>query len=195
MTRACLVAFLLVIAHVGGCAAPRTGPYAPANPLARDSQRAQALSSRAADLMHEDPEKAESLLREALAADLWHGPAHNNLGVVYLKQGKLYEAAGEFEWARTLMPGHPDPRLNLALTLEKAGRIDEALCTYDTALEVYPNYLPAIQAMARCQVRYARHDERTDDLLREIQFRANDVAWRDWAMRQMASRISVKDHR
>lgn len=25
--------------------------------------------------------------------------AHNNLGVVYLGQQKLYEASGEFEWA------------------------------------------------------------------------------------------------
>jgi tetratricopeptide (TPR) repeat protein len=180
-----IVIFCAVLA---GCASTRTGPYAPANPLARDSQRAQELSRRAADLMHEDPGKAEELLREALAADLWHGPAHNNLGVLYLKQGKLYEAAGEFEWARTLMPGHPDPRLNLALTLEKAGRIDEALCTYDAALEVYPNYLPAVQALARCQVRYARADERTDELLREIQFRANEDAWRDWAQRTLIVR-------
>ena len=35
------------------------------------------------------------------------------------------------------MPGHPGPRMNLALTLERAGRIDEAMATYDTALEVY----------------------------------------------------------
>jgi len=153
--------------------------------LARDTQRAQELSSRAAEFIDNDPAEAESLLRDALAADLWHGPAHNNLGVLYLKQGKLYEAAGEFEWARKLMPGHPDPRLNLALTLEKAGRIDEALCTYDTALEVYPNYLPAIQAIARCQLRYARADNRTDELLHEIRFRANDDVWRRWATEQL----------
>jgi len=183
--RICLVANLLVYTLLCGCGAPRSGLYSPANPLARDSQRAQDLSSQAAAIIDSDPVKAESLLRDALSADLWHGPAHNNLGVLYLKQGKLYEAAGEFEWARTLMPGHPDPRLNLALTLEKAGRIDEALCTYDTALEVYPNYLPAIQAMARCQVRYARANDRTDDLLREIQFRANEKEWREWATKQL----------
>lgn len=188
MTRNCLVALIMLCATLGACSTTRTAPYEPANPLARDSQRAHELSSRAAEFIDDDPAKAEELLREALAADLWHGPAHNNLGVLYLKQGKLYEAAGEFEWARTLMPGHPDPRLNLALTLEKAGRIDQALCTYDTALEVYPNYLPAIQALARCQVRYARADDRTDDLLREIQFRANDDAWREWAQQRLIAR-------
>lgn len=40
--------------------------------------------------------------------------------------GWLHKAASEFEWARKLMPGYPDPRLNLAMTLEEAGRIDEA---------------------------------------------------------------------
>jgi len=34
------------------------------------------------------------------------------------------------------MPGHPDPRMNLALTLEQAGRTDETIQTYKTALEV-----------------------------------------------------------
>ena len=92
--------------------------------------RAQELSSRAADLVESDPEAAERMLREALGADLFFGPAHNNLGVLYLREGKLYEAAGEFEWARKLVPGHPDPRMNLALTLEQAGQVDEAIRTY-----------------------------------------------------------------
>ena len=33
---------------------------------------------------------------------------HGNLGVLYLNRGELYEAASEFEWARRLLPGHPD---------------------------------------------------------------------------------------
>jgi Flp pilus assembly protein TadD len=94
-------------------------------------------------------EEAEAILREALAADLYHGPAHNNLGVVYLRQGRLYEAANEFEWARKLMPGNPDPRFNLALTLERAGRTGEALAMYGTALEVEEGHLPSMQALAR----------------------------------------------
>lgn len=74
----------------------------------------------------------------ARSQDLYHGPAHNNLGVIYLKKGLLFEAAGEFQWARQLLPGHPDPRLNLALTLETAGKTDDAIATYKTALEVFP---------------------------------------------------------
>ena len=73
--------------------------------------------------------------------------------MVFLKQGRQYEAANEFEWARKLMPGHPDPRVNLAMTLEKAGKVEDALASYGAALEVYAGYLPAVQGMARLTVK------------------------------------------
>src|SRR5690606_18421628 len=102
---------------------------------------AEKLNRRGADLIQSDPAEAEVLLREALTKDLFFGPAHNNLGVVYLAQGKLYEAANEFEWARKLLPGNPDPRINLALCMERAGRTEEARQAYDSALEVAPESL------------------------------------------------------
>jgi tetratricopeptide (TPR) repeat protein len=144
-------------AALGGCAGHHSsGPYAPQSEAQRDSLKAQRLTQEAAAVLDKDPSKAERLLREALSADLYHGPAHNDLGVVYLKQGKLYEAAGEFEWARKLLPGHPDPRVNLALVLERAGRVDEAITGYRSALEVYPEYLPAVQGLAPAQGRPRR---------------------------------------
>src|SRR4030095_16586082 len=102
---------------------------------------------------------------------LFFGPAHNNLGVVYLKAGKLYEAAGEFEWARKLMPGHPDPRMNLALTLEQAGQTDEAIQTYRTALEVYPGHIATIQALARLEETSGRASPRLHGGLRPTRLR------------------------
>lgn len=165
--------------------APRaTNPYAPMQSAARDTARAEQLNRKAADLLDSDPTQAEQLLREALTADLYHGPAHNNLGVLYLSQGLLYEAAGEFEWARKLLPGHPDPRLNLALTLERAGRVDEALAAYDAALDVYPGHIQTMQALARLQLRSARPDNRTAALLDEIALRGQSEQWRAWAKEQ-----------
>ncbi len=167
-----------------GCARPINSPYQTPHEGARNPLRAQELTQQAAELLDDDTEKAELRLREALSADLYHGPAHNNLGVLYLTQSKLYEAANEFEWARKLMPGHPDPRMNLALTLERAGRIDEALATYSTALEVYPNHLPTIQALARLQLHHRRPDDRTPGFLKEIALRG-EPQWQAWARRQM----------
>lgn len=180
-----LLPMLCAAALAAACAGPgRTGPYAPLTAADRDPARAQRLTLEAADLADQDPVRAEALLREALTADLYHGPAHNNLGVLYLQQGRLYEAAGEFEWARKLMPGHPDPRMNLALVLERAGHIDEAIATYRTALEVYPDHLPTIQALTRIQLMHNRADDTTPAMLEQIALRGETPAWREWAKAQ-----------
>ena len=162
------------------------GPYEAGTEERRDVALALELNARAADMLQSDPEGAEALLREALTADLFCAPAHNNLGVVFLGQGKLYEAAGEFEWARKLLPGHPDPRVNLALVLETAGKTDEALASYEAALEVRPGYLPAIQGAASLAVRERCEDERLRGWLGEIAMRGDVLAWREWASAQLA---------
>ena len=138
--------------------------------------------------MESDLAGAERLLREALAADLFFGPAHNNLGVVFLKQEKRYEAANEFEWAKKLMPGHPDPRVNLAMTLEEAGRVDDAIASYTAALEVYPDYLPAVQGAARLALKAGLEDRRLDGWLDTIRMQCEDDSWRAWAEERAATR-------
>lgn len=190
---------------VAGCAPQKvsSSPYATQPEVDRNATRAEQLTRRAVEAMdastadnarENDAEaeallrEAEALLREALAADLYHGPAHNNLGVVFLRQGKLYEAANEFEWARKLMPGNPDPRFNLALTLERAVRVDEALAMYATALEVQAEHIPSMQGLARLQIRQRKTDARTDGLLREIAFRGSSAKWRSWAQGELARR-------
>ncbi len=177
---------ILAVTVLPACASRSGSPYTPQAESQRDPREADRLNAKAAELIAADPAKAEPLLREALAADLYHGPAHNNLGVLYLKQGKLYEAAGEFQWARQLMPGHPDPRMNLALTLEQAGKTDEAIATYKTALEVYPNHLQSTQALARLQLKAGKADHDTRALLEEVSMRGESEQWRQWARLAMA---------
>lgn len=176
---------LCVSACLAGCASKPTGPYAPAGEASRNPEKAEQLNQRAADLMDTDPEKAEKLLREALTCDLFNGAAHNNLGIILMERGLLFEAAGEFEWARKLLPGHPDPRMNLAYTLELAGRTDEAISTFRTALEVYPDHLPTMQALSRLQVRSGKQDAETPRMLKEVAMRGETPEWRDWARLQM----------
>ena len=175
---------LLAMASCQDSSGPRSA-YEPLSEDRRDPAAAQKLALEAADLLASDPAKAESLLREALADDLYCGSAHNNLGVIYLKQSKLYEAANEFEWSRKLMPGHPDPRVNLALTLEHAGKTDDALATYRTALEIYPDYLPALEGLASLQLRTAKPDASTHHALEEISLRASTSTWGAWAREQL----------
>lgn len=186
---ACLLTACLLAGCGGwsGCSSQPRGshPYAPAREAARDPARAQELTMRATDLLESAPERAEALLREALSADLWHGPAHNNLGVLLLERGDLYGAAGEFEWARKLMPGHPDPRMNLALALERAGRHADAEAGYRSALEVRPGHAPSQQALARLIVRERLPANDLPDLLRDIALHGETEEWRTWARGQM----------
>jgi len=165
---------------------PRSSPYAPLAEPKRDSAKAQRLTQKAAAIMNDYPDEAERLLCEALSADICAGNAHNNLGVLRLRRGDWYSAASEFEWARKLMPGHPDPRMNLALTLEKAGRTDEALATYETALEVYPGHMPTIEAIARLRVRRGDRDQQVVNMLRQIALEGESQQWRSWAQEGVA---------
>ncbi|MEQ9097070.1 MAG: tetratricopeptide repeat protein [Phycisphaerales bacterium] len=184
MTRtspALLLALCIAAALPLGCRSTSPSPYVNQPPIRRDTDRAQKLAAEAVDLMEKDPQRAEKLLRDALAADLYHGPSHNNLGVLLLERGDLYEAANEFEWARRLMPGHPDPRMNLALTLEKAGRVDEAIAQYRRALEVHPGHRPTVQALTRLEVRAGRADDQTLARLDTLRLEGEDEAWRSWA--------------
>lgn len=177
---------LVAIATVGAaCKTSSSSPYSTPTEVSRSAVEAEQLTRDGADLAVKDKAEAERLFREALTKDLFYGPAHNNLGVLYLKQEKLYEAANEFEWAKKLMPGHPDPRVNLAMTLEMAGKVDEALASYKTALEVYPEYLPAIEGIARLTVRGGKQDERLLGWLEAIVMRAQNSDWRQWAQEEL----------
>jgi len=145
-----------------------------------------ALVEEASAAMPGDPVRAEELLREALAADLFHAKAHNNLGVLLLAKDDLYGAAHEFEWARKLLPGHPEPRVNLAITLERAGQMLEADASYTSALEVYPGYMPAMQGAARLAVGEGRRPAELSGWLEAIALGGESEAWRAWARAKAA---------
>lgn len=182
---------VLIVAGVllGGCAAPRSqGPYAPRSEAERRPSEAEQLTLRAAELMKSDPAGAEAMLRRALECDVFNGPAHNNLGVLYLRRGEIYPAATEFEWARKLIPGHPDPRVNLALALERAGHNQEACEAYAAALEVMPEYVPAMQGLTCLEARLGRDDPAFGDRLKVIAMRGESDRWRNWARGELARR-------
>ncbi len=179
-----LPTLLVAIALIAGCSSNRAGPYQSTATERRDVAKAEALYLEAKPLLVSDATAAEAKLREALSWDLYHGGAHNNLGVLLLQHKKLYDAAEEFEWARKLLPGNPEPRVNLALVLDQAGRSADALDAAKTALEVTPGNLPAIQMTAMLQLRDRTPDATTAGLLDQISLRTDDPMWRTWAIAQ-----------
>lgn len=72
--------------------------------------------------------------------------------------------------------------------MEAAGRNDEAMASYEAALEVWPGYLPAIQGTASLALRSGGHDEpRLLGWLNEVALRG-DTPWREWARERRSNR-------
>jgi Tfp pilus assembly protein PilF len=182
------------ILTLAGCGTGAPTAYRAPSSAERNPVRALELSRQAADLGTHEPERAEALLREALSADLFCGPAHNNLGVLYLSQGKLYEAANELEWARKLLPGTPEPRLNLALVLDRAGQTNAAIEACEAALEVAPEHVPSLESLAQLQVRRGDHDAALQKRLEFLALRGETEAWRSWARRE-ALKVAMSPER
>lgn len=181
---------IFAVVSCAGCGDSGRGPYVASAEEQRDPVKAEECYREAlADLQaHPDAtQRGEKLLREALGYDLYHGAAHNNLGVILLQQDKLYDAAEEFEWARKLLPGHPEPRANLAIVLERGGKHSDALEAAKSALETAPGNLNAMQAIAYIQCRNGLTDGQTIGYLNDIVMRSNEKEWVDWAQRKRLS--------
>jgi tetratricopeptide (TPR) repeat protein len=58
------------------------------------------------------------------------------------------------------MPSQPDPRVNLGICLDRAGRSNDAMASFEAALEISPEHLPAIQGAALLSVRTGRNEQR-----------------------------------
>src|SRR5438094_379686 len=168
---------LLFAALIAGCAShPR------ASDRSLDTELAKKENAHALHLLDEGKlEEAESHLKRALEADLMYGPAHNNMGLVYYHQGKLYPAAWEFQSAIKLMPYQPEPRNNLGLVFEKAGKMQDAVEAYTKARQIQPDNPEFLANLARAKVRRGDRDEETRKLLEELVFTDSRPEWTDWA--------------
>ena len=128
-SRCTFAVVLLAVVWAGGC---RSGGAGDKNDVIvangeRDTERALREHERSFQLIRERKyDEAEKACKRALRADIMFGPAHNNLGLVYYHQGKLYAAAWEFQNAIKLMPYQPEPRNNLGLVFERAGKTSAA---------------------------------------------------------------------
>jgi tetratricopeptide (TPR) repeat protein len=68
------------------------------------------------------------------------GRPHNNLGQVFLDQGRDQEAIAQFTEALRVDPNHPAAHHNLGNALVGQGRYQEAIAQFTEALRINPNY-------------------------------------------------------
>src|SRR5205085_7306807 len=92
-------------------------------------------------LFHEkEYELAQKRLEEAVAIDTDFAPALNDLGYVYAYQGDYKQALSVMQHYVELLPNEPNPQDSYAEILRMAGRYEEAIEHYRTALRIDPNF-------------------------------------------------------
>lgn len=188
MTRS--VAVVLLAGLLWGCQANRSEGPADYQTVAldrrRDTDKAVARTTQAnVSLEAGKLEDAEAALKAALVADLFYGPAHNTLGVVYYRQKRFYLAAWEFQYAAKLMEDRPEPRNNLGLVFEAIGKFGQAAEHYREALRLGPDNPQFLGNLARCRIRDNQRDAETRELLEELIAKDTRPAWVEWARMQL----------
>jgi tetratricopeptide (TPR) repeat protein len=83
--------------------------------------------------------ESERLFRHALAVTTNNDVAENNLGIVFLGQGKVDEAISLLQSAADLRPDNSPAHENLAKALLQKGRVADALVHYRKLLELQPD--------------------------------------------------------
>jgi tetratricopeptide (TPR) repeat protein len=82
---------------------------------------------------------SETLFKHALAVTTNNDVAENNLGIVFLRQGKLDQAISLLQAAVDLRPDNSPAHENLAKALLQNGQVADALIHYRKLLELQPD--------------------------------------------------------
>ena len=117
--------------------APDTGIPAGAGSTSAAAQQAfdQALDAHDRGML----EKAETLYRQAVAADPRMTIAHNNLGMVLIDLSRFEEAVVSLRRSLDLNPSYAEAYNNLGFACRKLGRDAEAADAYEHFLQLSPD--------------------------------------------------------
>jgi eukaryotic-like serine/threonine-protein kinase len=114
---------------------------------------------------------AEADFRDALKRPLDKAGRYGllvNRGVLHLRQGRLGEAAADFQQAITLQPGLYQAHANLAQVFIKQEKLGEAIACLDRAIEREPGWAPLYRTRARLHLQRPDHAAALRDLDKAI---------------------------
>src|SRR5438874_1706841 len=105
----------------------------------------------------------ETLFRHALAVTVNNDVAENNLGIVFLVQGKVDEAISLLQSAVDLRPDNSPAHENLAKALLQKGRVADALIHYRKLLELQPDNMEVHNIVGTVLVQQGRVQEGVEE--------------------------------
>jgi tetratricopeptide (TPR) repeat protein len=106
---------------------------------------------------------SETLFRHALAVTTNNDVAQNNLGIVFLRQGKLDEAISLLQAAVDLRPDNSPAHENLAKALLQEGKVADALIHYQKLLELQPDNIEVHNIVGTVLIQQGRIREGVDE--------------------------------
>jgi protein O-mannosyl-transferase len=106
---------------------------------------------------------SERLFRHAAAVTTNNDVADNNLGIVFLGQGKVDEAISLLQTAADLRPDNSPAHENLAKALLQKGRVTEALTHYRKLLELQPDNMEVHNIVGTVLVQQGRVGEGVEE--------------------------------
>jgi tetratricopeptide (TPR) repeat protein len=106
---------------------------------------------------------SETLFRHALAVTTNNDVAENNLGIVFLRQGKLDDAISLLQAAVALRPDNSPAHENLAKALLQKGQVTEALSHYRKLLELQPDNIEVHNIVGTALIQQGRLREGVEE--------------------------------
>lgn len=100
---------------------------------------------------------------------------HNNLGVVFVEQGRFAEAVPHFTKALQIRPEDVKAHINLAVSLANLGDLQKAVDHYSKALELDPHHAGAHNNLGNVLLLQGRIDEAEAEFSRALEIQ-NDYA-------------------
>jgi tetratricopeptide (TPR) repeat protein len=99
---------------------------------------------------------SETLWVETLKKNPASWIAHNNLGIILDKQGKIEEASAHYSEALRIKPDYAETHNNLGAALIRQGKIEQALGHYYKALQIKPDYAEAHNNLGAALIRQGK---------------------------------------
>ncbi len=128
--------------------------------LQRQPRHSDALHMLGALAMQSQrPERAVTLITEALSQTPSSAAAHGNLAEAFMALRRFEEAVSSYGMAIALRPGHANAYLGRATALRELGRLDQALGSCDQAVTLRPDLARAYICRALILRSMQRYEE------------------------------------